>query len=152
MQWKYRCRPISGYVSCARHRKLCSGFRRGWYKRVANGLSSIWPVIDALFLRNCATVPVATTSPPRTPAPGPISIMCSALLMVSSSCSTTTMVLPFLRSLRQCFEQHTIVARMQANGRLIEDVANASKVRTQLCGQPNALGFTTMKGRGCAIK
>ncbi|CFN72348.1 Uncharacterised protein [Bordetella pertussis] len=44
-------------------------------------------------IRSCA-LPCATTRPPRIPAPGPISMMCEARRMVSSSCSTTTRVLP----------------------------------------------------------
>ena len=46
--------------------------------------------------RGCATisagVPAATTSPPCTPAPGPMSITQSARRIVASSCSTTTTV------------------------------------------------------------
>ena len=32
-----------------------------------------WPVIDALFLSSAFTVPACTTSPPCSPAPGPMS-------------------------------------------------------------------------------
>ncbi len=47
----------------------------------------------------CSIVPVATTFPPCSPAPGPMSIMWSADLIMASSCSTTITVLPIsLRS------------------------------------------------------
>ena len=41
-----------------------------------------------------SSVPEQTTSPPLTPAPGPKSTIQSAARMVSSSCSTTSKVLP----------------------------------------------------------
>ena len=43
-------------------------------------------------------VPVATTCPPFSPAPGPRSTMWSAARMIASSCSTTRTVLPMSRS------------------------------------------------------
>ena len=43
---------------------------------------------------SCAALPWATTRPPCLPAPGPKSMTVSARRMVSSSCSTTTSVLP----------------------------------------------------------
>ena len=47
------------------------------------------------------TFQVATIRPPSVPAPGPISIIWSPLLIVSSSCSTTITVFPlFFKSLR----------------------------------------------------
>ncbi len=49
------------------------------------------PVISSIF-------PWATTSPPFSPAPGPMSTIQSAVRIVSSSCSTTITVLP--RSLK----------------------------------------------------
>ena len=54
--------------------------------------------------RSCVSSPVGrpcrspTTSPPRTPGPGPKSIRWSAARIVSSSCSTTTTVFPWSRS------------------------------------------------------
>ena len=52
------------------------------------------PVKESLFLINLLKVPEKHTSPPCTPAPGPMSIMWSAASIVSWSCSTTTTVLP----------------------------------------------------------
>ena len=58
-------------------------------------------VIEFLFLNISFRVPSAHISPPCFPAPGPISIIWSAHLMASSSCSTTITVLPrFLRLFR----------------------------------------------------
>ena len=52
------------------------------------------PVMDFLFFYISSAVPIATTSPPLLPAPGPISMIQSAALIVSSSCSTTIRELP----------------------------------------------------------
>ncbi len=38
-------------------------------------------------------------------------------------------------------QQHGVVARMQADGRLVEDVTNAAQIGAELGGQPDALGF-----------
>ena len=64
------------------------------------------PVTDSGCACSCAAVPAATTRPPRTPAPGPRSMMWSARRMVSSSCSTTTSVLPRGGQRGQRVEQH----------------------------------------------
>ena len=47
--------------------------------------------------------PSKTTSPPLTPAYGPMSMIWSALRIISSSCSTTMTVLPMSRNLRKTF-------------------------------------------------
>ena len=52
-----------------------------------------------------ATSPEATTRPPCSPAPGPMSITWSAARIVSSSCSTTITVLPRSRSARERLDQ-----------------------------------------------
>ena len=44
--------------------------------------------------------------------------------------------------LGQCVEQDAIVARVQADGWLIEDVAHPAQIRTQLRGEANALRLT----------
>ena len=53
-----------------------------------------WAVKLNLFLRIFLRLPSATTSPPWTPAFTPISIIWSACLIASSSCSTTITVFP----------------------------------------------------------
>ena len=52
------------------------------------------PVIDSPSAHTSSTVPCATTVPPCTPGPGPMSITWSALRIISSSCSTTITVFP----------------------------------------------------------
>ena len=53
-----------------------------------------WPVVEVSCARIAAGGPATTTSPPSSPAPGPISTIQSAFIMVSSSCSTTMTVFP----------------------------------------------------------
>ena len=52
------------------------------------------PVIDSLLESRSFNRPLWTIRPPRSPAPGPMSTIQSAVRMVSSSCSTTMSVLP----------------------------------------------------------
>ena len=87
--------------------------------------------------------------PPRRPAPGPRSITCSAWRMVSSSCSTTTSVLPLAPSAAKRLQQDAVVARVQPDGGLVQDVADAAQVGAQLRGEPNALRLAAGE-RGCA--
>ncbi len=53
-----------------------------------------WPVIESRWFSRPSTLPLCTTWPPCSPAPGPMSTTQSATRMVSSSCSTTMRVLP----------------------------------------------------------
>ena len=58
-------------------------------------------MIDSFLSVMSDILPDATTAPPCTPAPGPISIIKSAARIASSSCSTTITVLPkFFRLFR----------------------------------------------------
>src|SRR5215208_7218154 len=50
---------------------------------------------------------------------------------------------------RERGQQLAVVALMQADRRLVEDVQDAREICTDLCGQPNALALTTRE-RGCA--
>ncbi len=43
----------------------------------------------------------------------------------------------------QRIEQDAVVARMQADGRFVEDVTHAAKVRAKLGGEPDALCLAT---------
>ena len=47
-------------------------------------------------------------------------------------------------------QQHLVVARMQADGGLVQHIAHALQVRSELRGQPDALGFTARKRGRCA--
>ena len=55
-------------------------------------------VTERLLFKISSSVPCTTTSPPCSPAPGPMSTIKSAVLIASSSCSTTKMVLSRSRS------------------------------------------------------
>src|SRR5262245_57858262 len=44
-------------------------------------------------------------------------------------------------------EQQRVVARMQADRRLVEDVADAAQVRAELCREPDALRFAAGERR-----
>ena len=54
--------------------------------------------------------------------------------------------------LGQRVEQHAVVARMQADGRLVEDVAHAAQIRAELRGQPDALRFAAGQRRRRAVE
>ena len=41
----------------------------------------------------------------------------------------------------QRFEQRGVVARVEADGWLVEHIEHAAKVRAELCGEADALGF-----------
>ena len=51
-------------------------------------------MIDRGSASTASSVPFAMISPPCSPAPGPMSMTQSAVRIVSSSCSTTSTVLP----------------------------------------------------------
>ena len=97
-------------------------------------------------------VPWATTSPPLTPGPGPKSTRWSAARIVSSSCSTTTTVLPSSASRRKVASKPIVVARMQADRRLVEDVEHAHQPRADLAGQADPLGLAAGERRRRAIE
>ena len=52
----------------------------------------------------------------------------------------------------QGIEQREVVARMQADGRFVQHVADALQIRTELRGQPNALRLAAGQGRRGAIQ
>ena len=84
-------------------------------------------------------VPIATTWPPSSPAPGPRSTTKSAARMVSSSCSTTSTVLPRSRRRLSVSSSRRVVALVEADRRLVEDVEHADQARADLRGEPDAL-------------
>src|SRR5207253_9754155 len=49
-------------------------------------------------------------------------------------------------------QQTAIVSRVQTNRRLIEHVKHAAQLRSDLCGQTNALSFTARKSCRSAIQ
>ena len=92
-------------------------------------------------------VPSATTWPPWTPAPGPISTSQSAVRIASSSCSTTMTVLPRSRSRLRVVEQPVVVALVQPDRRLVEHIEHAGQPRADLRGEPDALALAARQGR-----
>ena len=112
-----------------------------------------WPVrLRAALGDRRRRSPLATTSPPRTPGPGPKSTMWSAARIVSSSCSTTTTVLPRSRSCVERVEQPVVVARVQADRRLVEDVEHADQAAADLAGQADALRLAAGERRRRAVE
>ena len=80
---------------------LSDGFFRMLGIEICFSPERYFAVIEFLLFRISSKAPSAQISPPCLPAPGPISIIWSAHLIASSSCSTTMTVLPkFFRLLR----------------------------------------------------
>ena len=79
-----------------------------------------------------AAAPSATMCPPFRPPPGPRSMTWSAARMVSASCSTTSTVEPRVDQRAQVREERLRVARVEADGRLVEDVERAGEPAPEL--------------------
>ena len=56
------------------------------------------------------------------------------------------------RSRSRLCEQAVVVARMQADGRLVEDVEHADQAAADLAGQADALGLAAGERRGGAVE
>ncbi len=110
------------------------------------------PVSDFGFFASDAGVPACTMRPPWTPAPGPKSITQSASRIVSSSCSTTTTVFPMSRRCTQRLEQALVVARVQADRGLVEDVDDAGEFRADLRCESDALRLAARERRTGAVE
>ena len=78
--------------------------------------------------------------------PGPMSITWSAARIVSSSCSTTSTVLPRSRSRKSVSRSLLVVALVQADAGFVEDIQHAHQGRADLGGQPDALAFAAGEG------
>ena len=83
--------------------------------------------------------PSATTWPPCSPAPGPMSTSQSAARIICSSCSTTSTVLPSVAQPLERRDQTVVVALVQADRRLVEDVEDADELRADLGREPQPL-------------
>ena len=66
------------------------------------------PVNDSSLFRISSRLPWAIICPPCTPAPGPISTICCAARIASSSCSTTITVLPRSRRCISVFNKRSL--------------------------------------------
>ena len=104
------------------------------------------PVSDVRSTLTFAGEPAAVTSPPRSPEPGPKSTRWSAASITSRSCSTRTSVLPRSRSRLSAPQEPGVVARVEADGRLVEDVEDARQAAADLAGQPDALALAAREG------
>ena len=88
-------------------------------------------------------------SPPKSdPEPGPKSTRWSAASITSRSCSTRTSVLPRSRSRLQRVQEPRVVARVEADRRLVEDVQDARQAAANLAGQADPLALAAGKGGG----
>ena len=96
--------------------------------------------------------PMATTSPPRTPGPGPKS------MIVIGGPHRVFVVLDDdhgvaqIAQLRERGEQAVVVARVQADRRLVEDVQHADQAAADLSGQADALRFAAGKRGSGAVE
>ena len=106
------------------------------------------------FLLRCtfAAVPSATTWPPCSPAPGPMSTSQSALRIICSSCSTTITVLPRSRSRSSVPIRLVVVALVQADRRLVEDVEHADELAADLRREPQPLRLAAGQRRRRAVE
>ena len=92
MSWRLFSRaPLSSSRSPSAGRRTCG-------TRISFPPERYCPVRERSSARRPSRSPEWTTSPPCSPAPGPMSTTWSAARMVSSSCSTTITVLPRSRS------------------------------------------------------
>ena len=97
-------------------------------------------------------MPWAMIWPPCTPAPGPMSITWSAARIASSSCSTTSTLLPMSRRCLQRADQAVVVALVQADRRFVEHVHHAGQARADLRRQPDALRLAARQRVGAAVQ
>ena len=86
------------------------------------------------------------------PAPGPRSITQSAARMVSSSCSTTSTVLPRSRIPLRVAMQALVVALVEADRRLVEHVEDAHQLRADLGREADALALAARERRRRAVE
>ena len=140
-----RRRPRSPGCRSSTARRGCSG--------CASGCARKRPVSDCGDAHRApSAVPCATTSPPQLPAPGPRSITCvgaaDRVLVVLDDDQRVALRL----ELRQRVEQHAVVARMQADRRLVEDVADAAQVGAELRREPDALRLAAGERRRGAVE
>ena len=97
------------------------------------------PVTDRRLRITCAAVPSATTSPPCSPAPGPMSTSQSAvahhlLVVLDDEHGVAEVAQPLERP-----DQPPVVALVEPDRRLVEDVEHADELRADLRREPEAL-------------
>jgi hypothetical protein len=99
-----------------------------------------------------ATVPWAMMRPPWTPGPGPMSMTWSAARIMSSSCSTTSTVLPMSVEVAEGGDQAVVVALVQADGGLVEHVAGADEAASRPAWRGGCAGPRRRRGWRCAVE
>ena len=147
-------RPSRSSGCCARApitvSDLAVGLRRAFGIGICRTPVRYWPVMLSALAMISSGVPCATTWPPWTPAPGPMSTTWSAVRIASSSCSTTITVLPMSRRCLQRLQQPGVVALVQADGGLVQHVEHAGQPRADLRGEPDALALAARQRAGRA--
>ncbi len=78
-----------------------AGLRRAAGSGIASSSRRYLAVSDRGSCISASRLPEKITRPPWSPAPRPMSTTVSATLIMSASCSTTSTVLPWSRSLRR---------------------------------------------------
>ena len=108
--------------------------------------------MDSGCRSNSASVPAATTSPPCTPGAGPeVNDVIRAphgVLVVLDHHHRVAAGLQLVQRRQQLL----VVARVQADGRLVQDVEHAAEIRAQLRRQPDALRLAAGKRRHAAAQ
>ena len=107
---------------------------------------------DAGLASISAGVPCATIRPPCTPAPGPeiddVIRRADRILVVLDDDHRVADVAQAM----QRVEQALVVALVQADRRLVQDVHDAHQSRADLAREPDALGFAAGKRLGAAVE
>ena len=102
---------------------------------------------------SAAGVPRATTRPPWRPPPGPRSTTRSARrIVVGVVLDDEQASCPRSRQVHERVEQPRVVARVQADRRLVEHVADAAQVAAELGGEADALRLAAGQRRRVAVE
>ena len=149
-------RHVLEVVAASRRRRAACFFlstlrRVGRHLDAAARRTGSAPVRLAGLAATSAGVPCAMTRPPPSPAAGPISIRWSAWRIASSSCSTTSTVLPRSRSRRSVPSRRSLSRWCRPMRGFVQHVEHAGQAGADLRGQPDALRFAArQRGRGAA--
>ena len=110
------------------------------------------PVTDRGSARMSSSTPLITTSPPCSPAPGPMSTMWSArphglLVVLHDDHRVAEVAQP-----QQGLDEPAVVALVQSDGRLVQDVEHAHQAGADLSGQTDALRLSARERAGVAMQ
>ena len=104
------------------------------------------PVIERGSPSRTSSGPLAMTSPPCSPAPGPMSRTQSAVRIVSSSCSTTRTRVAEVAQPGQGGDELGVVLLVEPDRGLVEDVQDAHQAGPDLGRQADPLGLAAGQG------